>query len=126
MARARHYRELYQRTLAPFVREEDGNLHFIHNSLIAFLKTETRSKLPGADHAADERACHSTLADRSSGLPCANLLGRAHVLHLLRAGHKRDLLNVLASSWLREALGDFLPYALVRPLLLAGIEAAWG
>ena len=67
--------DLYQRTLAPFMREEDGNLHFIHNSLIAFLKTETRSKLPGADHAADERAYHSTLADRSSGLPCAIRLG---------------------------------------------------
>jgi hypothetical protein len=116
---------LYPRTLAPFVREEDGNLHFIHNSLIAFLKTETRSKLPGADHAADERAYHSTLADRSSGLPCANPLGRAHVLHLLRAERKHELLTVLASSWLREALGTFLPYALVRPLLLAGLEAAW-
>jgi hypothetical protein len=117
--------DLYQLTLAPFVRVEDGNLHFIHNSLIAFLKTETRSKLPEADHAADERAYHSTLADRSSGLPCANPLGRAHILHLLRAGRKRELLTVLASSWLRDALGDFLPYALVRPLLLAGLEAAW-
>ena len=119
------FEDLYWHTLAPFVREEDGNLHFIHNSLIAFLKTETRSKLPGADHAADERAYHSTLADRSSGLPCANPLGRAHVLHLLRAGRKRELLTVLTSSWLREALGAFLPYALVRPLLLAGLEAAW-
>ncbi len=117
--------DLYQRTLAPFVRVEDGNLHFTHNSLIAFLKTETRSKLPEADHAADERAYHSTLADRSSGLPCANPLGRAHVLHLLRAGRRFELLTVLASSWLREALGAFLPYALVRPLLLAGLEAAW-
>ena len=117
--------DLYQRTLAPFVRVEDGNLQFIHNSLIAFLKAETRSKLPEADHAADERAYHSMLADRSSGLPCADPLGRAHVLHLLRAGRKRELLTVLASSWLREALGAFLPYALVRPLLLAGLEAAW-
>jgi hypothetical protein len=117
--------DLYQRILAPFVRVEDGNLYFIHNSLIAFLKTETRSKLPEADHAADERAYHSTLADRSRGWPCANPLGRAHVLHLLRAGRKRELLSVLASSWLREALGAFLPYALVQPLLLAGLEAAW-
>jgi hypothetical protein len=117
--------DLYQRMLVPFVHVEDGNLHFIHNSLIAFLKTETRSKLPEADHAVDERAYYSTLADRSSGLPCANPLGRAHVLHLLRAGRKRELLTVLTSSWLREALGAFLPYALVRPLLLAGLEAAW-
>lgn len=116
---------LYQCTLAPFVRVEDGNLHFIHNSLIAFLKTETRSKLPEADHAADERLYYSTLADRSGGLPCANPLGRAHVLHLLRAGRSRELLTVLTSSWLREVLGAFLPYALVRPLLLAGLEAAW-
>jgi hypothetical protein len=116
---------LYQRILAPFVRVEDENLYFIHNSLIAFLRVETRSKLPQADHAADERAFHSTLADRSSGMRCAHPLGRAHVLHLLRAGRAHELLNVLASSWLREALGDFLPYALVRPLLLAGLEAAW-
>jgi hypothetical protein len=119
------FQDLYWHTLEPFVRVEDGNLYFIHNSLIAFLKTETRSQLAGADHAVDEHTYHSTLADRSSGLPCANPLGRAHVLHLLRAGGKRELLNVLASSWLREVLGDFLPYALVRPLLLAGLEAAW-
>lgn len=117
--------DLYQRILAPFVSVEDGTLHFIHNSLIAFLKIETRSKLLAADHAADERAYHSTLADRSSGLSCANPLGRAHVLHLHRAGRDHDLLTVLTSSWLREALGDFLPYPLVRPLLLAGLEAAW-
>lgn len=116
---------LYQHILSPFVRVEDGNLHFIHNSLIAFLKTETRSKLPDADHAADERAYHSTLADRSSGLPCANPLGQAHILHLLRARRNRELLTVLSSSWLREALRAFLPYALIRPLLLAGLEAAW-
>ncbi len=119
------FEDLYWHTLAPFVREEDGNLHFIHNSLIAFLKTETRSKLRGVDHTVDEHEYHSMLADRSSGLPCANPLGRAHVLHLLCAGRKRELLTVLASSWLREALGAFLPYALVRPLLLAGLEAAW-
>ena len=119
------FQDLYRHTLEPFVRVEDGNLYFIHNSLIAFLKTETRSKVPEVDHAVDERAYHSTLADRSSGLPCANPLGRAHVLHLLRAERKRELLTVLASSWLREALGVFLPHALVRPLLLTGIEAAW-
>jgi hypothetical protein len=119
------FEDLYWHSLAPFVREEDRNLHFIHNSLIAFLKTETRSKLLGVDHAVDEHEYHSMLADRSSGLPCANPLGRAHILHLLRAGRKRELLTVLTSSWLREALGAFLPYALVRPLLLAGLEAAW-
>ena len=119
------FEDLYWHTLAPFVREEDGNLHFIHNSLIAFLKTETRSKLRGVDHAVDEREYHSMLADRSTGLPCANPLGRAHILHLLRAGRKHELLTVLASAWLREGLGAFLPYALVRPLLLSGLEAAW-
>ena len=121
----RPFGDLYRHTLEPFVRVEDGNLHFIHNSLIAFLKTETRSKLPEVDHAADERAYHSTLEDRSRGLPCANPLGRAHVVHLLCAERKHELLTVLASPWLREALGDFLPHALVRPLLLTGIEAAW-
>jgi hypothetical protein len=44
--------DLYQRTLALLVRAEDGNPHFIHNSRIAFLKNETRSKLPEVDHAA--------------------------------------------------------------------------
>ena len=111
---------LYQRILAPFVRVEDGNLHFIHNSLIAFLKTETRSKLPEADHAADERAYHSTLADRSSGWSCADPLGRAHVLHLLRAGRQRELLVVLASSWLREAL---VPFCRMRSCVLCSSRA---
>jgi hypothetical protein len=41
------FEDLYLHTLKPFARVEDGNLHFIHNSLIAFLKTETRSRVPG-------------------------------------------------------------------------------
>ena len=116
---------IFQRTLAPFVRAEDGNLQFIHNSLIAFLKSETRSKLPGADLVVDEQQFHSTLANRCGTHPCADPLGRAKVLHLLRANKHGDVLAVLSSVWLREAIEAFLPYALIRPLVLSGFEAAW-
>lgn len=116
---------IYERILAPFVQIEDGNLQFIHNSLIAFLKSGTRSRLPEADLKADERKFHSTLADRCSNLPCVDPLGRARVLHLLRANRNSDLLSVLSSDWLRQAIEAFLPYALIRPILLSGLEAAW-
>lgn len=116
---------IFERTLAPFVQAEDGNLQFIHNSLIAFLKSETRSKLPGADLIADEQQFHSTLADRCGDRPCADPLGRAKVLHLLRANKHGDVLTVLSSVWLRDAIEAFLPYALIRPLVLSGLEAAW-
>ena len=116
---------IYERTLAPFVQVEDGNLQFIHNSLIAYLKFETRSKLPGADLAADEQRFHSTLADRCGNRPCVDSLGRARVLHLLRANRYNDVLKVLSSVWLRKAIEAFLPYALIRPLLLSGLEGAW-
>ncbi|MBL7177937.1 MAG: hypothetical protein ISS66_19110 [Desulfobacteraceae bacterium] len=116
---------IYERILAPFVQVEDGNLQFIHNSLIAFLKSGTRSRLPGADLNADERNFHSTLADRCGNRPCVDPLGRARVLHLQRANRNNDLLSVLSSDWLRQAIEEFLPYALIRPLLLSGLEAAW-
>lgn len=116
---------IYERTLAPFVQIEDGNLQFIHPSLIAFLKSGTRSRLPGADLNADERNFHSTLADRCGNRPCVDPLGRARVLHLLRANRNNDLLCVLSSDWLRQTIEAFLPYALIRPLLLSGLEAAW-
>ena len=37
---------IYQKLLAPFVRVDDDLLTFIHDSLVAFLKSETRSRLP--------------------------------------------------------------------------------
>jgi hypothetical protein len=116
---------IFEHTLAPFVHAEEGNLQFIHNSLIAFLKSTTRSKLPGADPIADEHQFHSTLADRCGNRPCADPLGRAKVLHLLRASKHGDVLTVLSSVWLRNAIEAFLPYALIRPLVLSGFEAAW-
>jgi len=119
------FENIYDHILAPFVQVEDGNLQFIHNSLIAFLKSGTRSKLPGADLNADERNFHSTLADRCGNRPCVDPLGRARVLHLLRANRNNDLLSVLSSDWLRQAIEAFLPYALIRPLLLSGLESAW-
>lgn len=123
---------IYEHILAPFVQVEDGNHQFIHNSLIAFLKSETRSKIPGADLTADERNFHSILADRCGNRPCVDPLGRAKVLHLLRAERNEELLTVLSASpsdtsstWLRQAIEAFLPYALIRPLLLSGLESAW-
>jgi len=112
-------------TLAPFVQIDEGNLIFIHNSLIAFLKSETRSRLPEANLSADECEFYSILADRCGDRPCMHPLGRARILHLLRANRNNDLLSVLSSDWLRKAIEAFLPYALIRPLILSGLEAAW-
>ena len=117
--------DLHQRVLAPFMREEDGNLLFIHSSLVSFLVFRTRSRLPGADHAADEEGWHSALADRTAGRTCGDALGRAHVFHLSRAGRFGELLDVATSSWLREPVRAFLPYALARPVLLEALRAAW-
>ena len=116
---------IYQNTLAPFVQVEGGNLQFIHNSLIAFLVVETRSKFPWADLTADERNFHSILSDRCGNLPCVHPLGRARILHYLHANRNEDLLSALSSDWLRQAIEEFLPYTLIQPLLLSGLEAAW-
>ena len=116
---------LYERTIVAYVRVEDGSLYFTHNSLIAFLKSETRSKLPGADLIVDEQRFHSILADRCGDCACIEPLGRARILHLQRAGKLRELLHILSSEWLRQAISGFLPYALVRPLLLLGMDASW-
>ena len=123
--------DVYQKALAPFVRVEDGLVTFIHNSLIAFLKSETRSRLPGRDPATDERKFHSVLADRSDGRSCLDPVGRARVVHLMRAERHSDVLAQLSSDWLRSAIHGFLPYDHVRPILLAGHAAAsamgnWG
>jgi hypothetical protein len=117
--------DLYKRVLAPFLRVDDGAVQFIHDSLIAFLKSETRSRLPGSDAIADERAFHSALADRSNGRPCSDPVGRARIVHLLRAERHTDLLEQLSSNWVREAMHTFLPYAHIHPLLLCGFHAAW-
>ncbi len=116
---------LYTGALAPFMKDEDGNLQFIHNSLVSFLKVESRSKIPGADHSAEEREFHSKLADRCGTSPCSEPLGRARILHLNKAARDEDLLAVLTSAWLRGGSSAFLPYALIRPLILAGLESAW-
>ncbi|HOO49919.1 MAG TPA: hypothetical protein PLK94_01375 [Alphaproteobacteria bacterium] len=134
--------DLIYRLLAPFMQEEAGNLKFIHNSLIAFLKSETRSKIPGADLSVDERSFHSILADRCGDRSCVDPLGRAKVQHLLHSGRVEELLNLLApplsretqlrtepssvsSDWLRQAIEAFIPYTFIYPLLLSGLEAAW-
>ena len=117
--------ELYESVLAPFLREDDGELRFIHSSLISFLVEETGSKLPGADAAAVETTYHSDLADRTAGRSCRDALGRAHVYHLARAGRLSDVLSVATSHWLREAARAFVPYVLVRPVVLEALRVAW-
>lgn len=121
----REVEDIYQRAAAAFLRVDDGTVQFVHFSLIAFLKAETRSRLPGGDPAADEREFHSTLAARCSGRACSDPVGRSQVLHLLRAGMTGELLELLSSEWVREAIRAFLPYAHIRPLVLAGLDAAW-
>ena len=116
---------LYQQIILPYIREEDGNLNFIHNSLIAYLKTETRSKLPGINTESVDADFHSTLADRCENYDCNEPLGRARILHLLKANRHEELLEVLSSKWLRNSISAFIPYELISPLVFSGIEAAW-
>ena len=116
---------LYQHVLAPFMREEDGHLRFLHSSLISFLLGETRSRLPDPDHGDDETSYYSDLADRTAGRSSSDALGRAHVFHLVRAGRLSDVLTVVTSPWLREAVRGFVAYQLVRPTLLEALRVAW-
>ena len=123
--------DVYQQVLAPYVREDGGLMTFIHDSLIAFLKSETRSRLPGSDPVMEERRFHSVLADRTSGRSCVDPVGRARVVHLMRAERHAEVLEQLSSDWLRSAMCGFLPYAHLRPLLVRGHVAAsatrdWG
>ena len=123
--------DVYQQVLAPFVRQEQGMWVFIHNSLIAFLKSETRSRLPGSDSGADERELYSILADRSKGHPCVDPVGRARVTYLMRSQRQTEILKQVSSDWLRSAMRGFLPYAHVRPTILTAYAAAaatgaWG
>ena len=123
--------DIYQKSLAPFVRVDDGVVTFLHDSLVAFLRFETRSRLPGRDTVEDERRFYSSLADRSKGRPCLDPVGRARVVFLTRAQRYADVLEQLSSDWLRAAMHGFLPYAHLSPVLLAGHAAAsaldrWG
>ncbi|HEY1939576.1 MAG TPA: ATP-binding protein [Candidatus Angelobacter sp.] len=116
---------LYTQLLAAFVRLDSGNLYFIHNSFVAFLKDETRSQLPGADLEQDERQYHSVLAERCGEVTCSDPLGRIKVFHLLRSGQNRKLLSVLSSEWLRGGIDEFVPYSELGSLILYGFAAAW-
>ena len=117
--------DLYKRVLTPFTREDEGNLTFVHNSLISFLVERTCSKLPGANQAAEERDYYSQLADRSGGQPCSDALGRAHVHYLARANRGREVLEVVTSAWLRESVRAFVPYVVVSPIVLEALGFAW-
>ncbi len=116
--------DIYQRTLAPFVQVRNGQLRFIHDSLIAFLRTETRSRLPTSDPVTDERSFYSILADRSIGRSSLDPVGRARILYLVRANRHADALTQMSSSWLRHGMSQFVPYTQVRPIVLAGYTAA--
>ena len=119
------FEALFQTTLGPFVRTEGGRLYFIHNSLVAFLKSETRSKVPDANLDEDERHYHSILADRCGNAACSDPVGRAKVFHLLRSERYQELLDLLSTTWLRKGVESLLPLAEIRPILLHGISAAW-
>lgn len=116
--------DIYQRLLAPFVRVDGDLLTFIHDSLVSFLKSETRSRLPGSNAKEDERRYYSSLADRSNGRPCLDPVGRARVVFLTRANRHTDVLEQVSSDWLRAGMHGFLPYAHLSPILLAGHAAA--
>ena len=116
---------LYQALLAPFVQEEAGNLSFIHNSLVSFLIERTRSPLPGSDHGTEERAFYSALAERSANRECSDALGREHLFHLSRAGRLPEVLEAAKSSWFRMSVREFVPYAVVRPVVLEAVRVAW-
>jgi hypothetical protein len=119
------FETLFQTTLGPFVRTEGGRLYFIHNSLVAFLKSETRSKVPDANLDEDERRYHSILAERCGDAACSDPVGRAKVFHLLRSERYQELLDLLSTTWLRKGVESLLPLAEIRPLVLHGISAAW-
>ena len=109
--------DLYKQTMVPFIREEDGNLSFIHNSLIAYLRKETRSKLPGLNTESEDAEFYSILADRCESRDCIEPLGRARIYHLLKANRHEELLDVLSSEWLRKSISAFIPYELISPLI---------
>ena len=101
--------ELYQQILAPFVRINDGQMRFLHDSLVAFLRKETRSQLLESDPVTDERRFHSILADRANGRSCVDPIGRARVVYLMQAQEHAKVLEQLSSEWLRSGMSKFLP-----------------
>jgi hypothetical protein len=119
------FERLYQDSLQPFLRMEGSNLYFIHNSLVAFLKSETRSRVPGVDLEREEHRIYSLLADRCGTPECVDPVGRAKILYLLRAERYHELLAYLSTAWLRRGIQAFVPFAEIRPIVLHGIAAAW-
>ena len=89
---------VFAHELASFVRNEDGVVQFIHNSLVAFLREETRSRIPGLDPEIAERHLYSTLAERCAEQGCNSAIGRARISFLLRAKRHQDFLATLTDS----------------------------
>jgi hypothetical protein len=121
----REFEQIYERHLQPFVKVEDGQLFFIHNSLLVFLRNNTRSRMPGVDFETDERDLHKELAVRCGSAPCSDRIGRAKIHYLRHGGQKAELLAALPSDWLREGIEAFIPHVELRPLILHGFACAW-
>jgi hypothetical protein len=117
--------DVYAKHIRPFVRIENRQLHFIHNSFLVFLRSNTQSNMPGIDRDHDEREIHRELAERCATARCSDRIGRAKVHHLYNSGQKAELLAVLSSEWFREGIEAFVPHAELRPLLLQGFACAW-
>ena len=111
--------------LAPFTSVKDGNVTFIHNSLVAFLKEATLPRIQGFDPLQQEVSYNSTLADRSEGRSCSDMLGRARLRFLDKAQRQAEILTNVTPEWIRRALHDFVPYAIVRSVFLDVYRAAW-
>ena len=118
--------------LAPFVRVDDGLVTFIHNSLIAFLRSETRSRIPGSDPRL--RMNGTSIPFLRTGPKDALVSTPSGVLALFTSCESKGMpmcSSKLSSDWLRSAMDGFIPYAHLHPILLAGCAAAcakgdWG
>jgi hypothetical protein len=121
----RDLEQIYERHLQPFLKVEDGQLFFIHNSLLVFLRNCTRSRMPGVDFETDELDLHRELAVRCGFAPCSDRIGRAKIHYLRHGGQKAELLGTLTSDWLREGIEAFIPHVELRPLILHGFACAW-
>ncbi len=121
----REIEEVYERHLQPFIKTEDGQLFFIHNSLLVFLRNHTRSRLPGQDYEADDRELYRELANRCGSAACSDRIGRVKIHYLRHSEQSVELLEALTSDWLREGIESFIPHIEIRPLILHGFTSAW-
>jgi hypothetical protein len=122
---SRELEEIYEQHLQPFVKIDDDQLHFIHNSLLVFLRNNTRSRFPGQGFEAEDRELYKELAHRCGPAECSERIGRAKIHYLRYSGQDDLLLDSLTSDWLREGIESFIPHVEIRPLILHGFSSAW-